>query len=162
MSVSLQAGTELAWLVCRSSVLNAEELARSDGLKVLGRLVQRWIDTPAARALLSAGSLHAGTKTFSDRLPGAASAILSRLSSTLVLTASSSSLAETKSGVKGCLVPAACWLSDSWAATEASWCLPHGGFQILMEGIVYVMTACCFGIAAVGALLHAAEAVVTP
>lgn len=57
--VSLQAGTELAWLVCRSSVLNAEELARSDGLKVLGRLVQRWVDTPAARALLSAGILFA-------------------------------------------------------------------------------------------------------
>jgi len=50
-------GTELAWLVCRSSVLNAEELARSGGLKVLGGLVQKWLSTPAARSLLNAGEL---------------------------------------------------------------------------------------------------------
>jgi len=53
--VHIQAGAELAWLVCRSSVLNAEELARSGGLPVLGGLVQNWLDTPAAHALLSSG-----------------------------------------------------------------------------------------------------------
>lgn len=51
----MQAGAELTWLVCRSSVLNAEELARSGGLQVLGGLVQRWLDTPVAQGLLASG-----------------------------------------------------------------------------------------------------------
>lgn len=54
-----QAGTELAWLVCRSSMLNADELARSGGLPVLGGLVQRWLDAPTTRALLEAGGSSA-------------------------------------------------------------------------------------------------------
>lgn len=53
--ICTQAGAELTWLVCRSSVLNAEELGRNGGLQVLGGLVQRWLDTPAARELLDAG-----------------------------------------------------------------------------------------------------------
>ena len=37
----LQAGVELCWLTCVSSELNAEELTRSGGVPILGRLLQR-------------------------------------------------------------------------------------------------------------------------
>ena len=57
--VPLQASAELAWLVCRSSVLNAEELARCHGVPVLGGLVQRWLSNPTAQALLEAGRWQA-------------------------------------------------------------------------------------------------------
>lgn len=35
---------------------NADELARCGGLRALGGLIQRWLDTPTARALLAAGA----------------------------------------------------------------------------------------------------------
>ena len=41
MNTILQAGVELCWLTCVSSELNAEELTRSGGVPILGRLLQR-------------------------------------------------------------------------------------------------------------------------
>lgn len=39
----VQAGTELCWLTCVSSPLNAQELTRTGGVEVLARLLSRWV-----------------------------------------------------------------------------------------------------------------------